>query len=166
MNEIRSRLMSRGNLIEFFGLQKSHNNKKKNMVGGLFKTATFDGMDQNNEDEDDKILNSMKNQDPFQIDVEYSTFNAAIKDNNINSQENRIRLLFETIRDNGKADVNVGLGNKDSINLGVIEDYALGFRQHNVKLFMFGQAHKSLGAFETKIEENNKGGDKKGKKRV
>ena len=32
--------------------------------------------------------------------------------------------------------------------LGDIEDYALRFMQNNQKLFMFGQAHKSLRCFE------------------
>jgi alpha-tubulin suppressor-like RCC1 family protein len=36
--------------------------------------------------------------------------------------------LAETIRDNGKQDVNTKKNQESKINLGVIEDYALGFR--------------------------------------
>ena len=36
-----------------------------------------------------------------------------------------------------------------------IEDFALGYLQQNIKLFLFGQAHKALGAFESKIEQSS-----------
>jgi hypothetical protein len=40
---------------------------------------------------------------------------------------------------------------QEKLNLGDIEDFALGFLQHNIKLFVFGQIHKTLGAFENKV---------------
>ena len=36
-----------------------------------------------------------------------------------------------------------------------IEDFALGYLQQNIKLFLFGQAHTALGAFESKIEQSS-----------
>lgn len=96
--------------------------------------------------------NSLLNSDPFGIPITMDEFIRAIKDHKISNQENRIRLLAETIRDNGQGESN-SRQKGEILNLGIIEDYALGFRQHNTKVFMFGQAHKALGCFESKIQE-------------
>ena len=41
----------------------------------------------------------------------------------------------------------------DRLTLGDIEDYCLQFMQHNNKLFVFGEVHQSLRAFEFEVDD-------------
>ena len=54
-----------------------------------------------------------------------------------------------------RADGGGGADKEDRLYYADIEDFALGYLQQNIKLFLFGQAHRKLGAFESKVEQSS-----------
>lgn len=82
-------------------------------------------------------------------------FQTSILRNKLTKNPNRVKDLARFISEfritRGGLILQTQVGQEPPLVLGDIEDFALGFMQNNVKLFMFGQAHKSLGAFEQKV---------------
>ena len=79
--------------------------------------------------------------DPSLENLSMSEFVTIIKDKlKLSSNETKIKQLADVIKENGKQKESTSNKN-DFVNLKSIEDYALGFRQDNVKVFLFGLCH-------------------------
>jgi hypothetical protein len=135
MNDLKAILLQKGNLHEFFGKHNdaSANKKQKKTTRRKNNSDSDSSMDgdrfgTNANDLNKSKMDQMQNSDPFDVDVSVQEFVDAIFNAKICLQQNRIQLLAETIRDNGKADQSAKAKQGASLKLGVIEDYALGFR--------------------------------------
>ena len=67
------------------------------------------------------------------------------------SDKQAIKLLFKTIYEQRTLRHDIAI--EDSCVLSDIEDFALQYKQNNVKLFLFGQACKYERCFEQEIAE-------------
>lgn len=107
-------------------------------------------------DLDSGAFAALKAQDPLGITFPIDTFRDRIQKARLSKNPSRVDALARMIKEHraGRSGNNPAAGGKatEELTLGDVEDFALGFLQHNVKLFLFGQAHAALHAFERKHE--------------
>lgn len=85
----------------------------------------------------------MKNQDPFTLEVSAEDFCKKIEAAKFTKKPHKAEInkqLARAIQEHRTSRSGSGAGTKarPGLTLGDIEDFALGFLQHNVKLFLFG----------------------------
>jgi alpha-tubulin suppressor-like RCC1 family protein len=81
----------------------------------------------------------MRNQDPFTLTVTEKQFLDCINAAKFTKNRNKIDELSRRIQEHRSSRSGQGASGKmHGLTLGDIEDFALGFLQHNVKLFLFG----------------------------
>ena len=96
-------------------------------------------------------------QDPYTIEIHKDKFIDQMITSGICNQDKKlilesfVRTMIEH-RDKRSESKAGGKATEDHLILGDLEDYAMGFLQNNIKLFMFGQAHNALRSFENKKE--------------
>jgi len=94
-------------------------------------------------------IEALAKRDPFTLTVGRDQFREIVFAAGFCEQAARIRNLAKAIAEQKhKRPDRTDKCDEDDLVLGDIEDYALGFMQHNTKLFMFGQAAKPLRCFE------------------
>lgn len=89
-------------------------------------------------DVDSGAYAALKAQDPLGITFPILTFRDRILKARLSKNPNRVEALARTIKEHRAARSVLSGKAADELTLGDVEDFALGFLQHNVKLFLFG----------------------------
>jgi len=88
----------------------------------------------------EQVASAMKNEDPFTLPVPEEDFCTCIEAAKFTKNPHTAGQLARVIQEHRTSRSGSGAGTKarTGLTLGDIEDFALGFLQHNVKLFLFG----------------------------
>ena len=128
LKELRKILDDEGTLIRFFGLHKRPDLRQYVDEKVEERDDVNEAGAEPEEEEDQRVIEKLKELDPFAIDVPSDDFHAHVKALNSHWADSRIRGLEQEIAQQFRNRTDGGdKASRDALVLGDIEDYALRF---------------------------------------
>lgn len=139
LNPLKEILIKKRTLAHFFGLTGKSQTARE-LARDKFNPQDLSEESKESDSSDEEHLNT---EEAEQLLISRNTFIEKIEKARFTQKKNKLHFLADRLIEEKK-------GNGDFIQLGDIEDFAIGFRQNHTKVFVFGQGHKKLFAFQNK----------------